>query len=140
MHYSVYLNELLQQGRIKVKRSLEGRVTFHDPCYLGRVNGIYNAPREILKSIPSLESREMNRSREKSFCCGAGGGRMWMHEHLGERINNLRTKEVIEAGVDFVATSCPYCLTMVEDGIKGQEMDDRVKTLDLAEILYQSIR
>lgn len=140
MHYSVYLNELLRQGRIKVKRSLEGRVTFHDPCYLGRVNGIYNAPREILKSIPALESREMNRSREKSFCCGAGGGRMWMHEHLGERINNLRTKEVIEAGVDFVATSCPYCLTMVEDGIKGQEMDDRVKTLDLAEILYQSIR
>jgi len=140
MHYSVYLNELLQQGRIKVKRSLEGRVTFHDPCYLGRVNGIYNAPREILKSIPALESREMNRSREKSFCCGAGGGRMWMHEHLGERINNLRTKEVIEAGVDFVATSCPYCLTMVEDGIKGQEMDDRIKVLDLAEILYQSIR
>ena len=140
MHYSVYLNELLRQGRIKVKRSLEGRVTFHDPCYLGRVNGIYNAPREILKSIPALESKEMNRSREKSFCCGAGGGRMWMHEHLGERINNLRTKEVIEVGVDFVATSCPYCLTMVEDGIKGQEMDDRVKALDLAEILYQSIR
>jgi Fe-S oxidoreductase len=140
VHYSVYLNDLLQQGRIKVKRPLEGRVTFHDPCYLGRVNGIYHAPREILKSIPALESREMNRSRENSFCCGAGGGRMWMHEHLGERINNLRTKEVIETGVDLVATSCPYCLTMVEDGIKGQEMDDRVKTLDLSEILYQSIR
>jgi Fe-S oxidoreductase len=140
VHYSVYLNELLQQGRLKINRPLEGRVTFHDPCYLGRVNGIYDAPREILKSIPALESKEMDRSREKSFCCGAGGGRMWMHEHLGERINNIRSKEVIESGVDFVATSCPYCLTMVEDGIKGQEMDDRVKALDLAEILYRSIR
>jgi Fe-S oxidoreductase len=140
MHYSVYLDELLRQGRLKAKRPLDGRVTFHDPCYLGRVNGIYDIPREILRSIPALESKEMSRSREKSFCCGAGGGRMWMPEHLGERINNIRSKEVIEAKVDFVATSCPYCLTMMEDGIKSQEMDDRVKVLDLAEILYQSVR
>ena len=140
VHYSVYINELLRQGRLKVKRPLEGRVTFHDPCYLGRVNGIYNAPREILQCIPALESKEMNLSREKSFCCGAGGGRMWMHEHLGERINNVRTKEVIEAGVDLVATSCPYCLTMIEDGIKGREMEERVSVLDLAEILYRSIQ
>ena len=140
MHYSVYLNELLRQGRLKVKRPLEGRVTFHDPCYLGRVNGIYDAPREILKCIPALESKEMNLSREKSFCCGGGGGRMWMHEHLGERINNVRTKEVIEAGVDWVATSCPYCLTMIEDGIKGREMKEPVSVLDLAEILDRSIQ
>ena len=140
MHYSVYINELLHQGRLKVKRPLEGRVTFHDPCYLGRVNGIYDAPREILKSIPALESKEMNLSREKSFCCGAGGGRMWMHEHLGERINNVRTRDVIEVGVDWVATSCPYCLTMVEDGIKGREMKEEVSVLDLAEILYRSVQ
>jgi Fe-S oxidoreductase len=140
MHYSVYINELLQQERLKVKRPLEGRVTFHDPCYLGRVNGIYDAPREILKSIPALESKEMNLSREKSFCCGAGGGRMWMHEHLGERINSLRAKDMIEVGVDWVATSCPYCLTMVEDGIKGRETQEEVSVLDLAEILYRSIQ
>ena len=140
MHYSVYINELLQQGRLKVKRPLEGRVTFHDPCYLGRVNGIYDAPREILKSIPALESKEMNLSREKSFCCGAGGGRMWMHEHLGERINNVRTRDVIEVGVDWVATSCPYCLTMVEDGIRGRETKEEVSVLDLAEILYRSVQ
>jgi Fe-S oxidoreductase len=139
IHYSVYFNELLQKGRLKIKRPLEGRVTFHDPCYLGRVNGIYGAPRDILKSIPALESKEMILSREKSFCCGAGGGRMWMHEHLGERINNLRSKDVIRAGVDWVATSCPYCLTMMEDGIKGQEMADRISVLDLSEILYRSI-
>jgi Fe-S oxidoreductase len=140
MHYSVYINELLQQGRLKVKRHLEGRVTFHDPCYLGRVNGIYDAPREILKSIPALESKEMNLSREKSFCCGAGGGWMWMHEHLGERINNIRTKDVIEVGADWVATSCPYCLTMVEDGIKARETKEKVSVLDLAEILYRVIQ
>jgi Fe-S oxidoreductase/nitrate reductase gamma subunit len=139
VHYSVYLNELLRQGRLKVKRPLEGRVTFHDPCYLGRVNGIYDAPREILQCIPALESKELNLSREKSFCCGAGGGRMWMHEHLGQRINNIRAKEVIEAGVDLVATSCPYCLTMVEEGIQGREMEKQVSVLDLAEILYRSV-
>lgn len=140
MHYSVYINELLQQGRLKVRRPLEGRVTFHDPCYLGRVNGIYDAPREILQCIPALEFKEMNLSREKSFCCGAGGGRMWMHERLGERINYLRAREVIEAGVDLVATSCPYCLNMVEDGIKSREMDGRVSVQDLAEVLYRSVQ
>jgi len=140
VHYSVYINELLRQERLKVKRSLEGRVTFHDPCYLGRVNGIYDAPREILQRIPALESKEMNLSKEKSFCCGAGGGRMWMHEHLGERINNIRTKDVVDAGVDWVATSCPYCLTMIEDGIKGRETKEQVSVLDLSEILYRSIQ
>ncbi len=140
VHYSVYLSELLQQGRLKIKRPLEGRVTFHDPCYLGRVNGIYEAPRRILKSIPALESKEMDLSREKSFCCGAGGGRMWMSEPLGERINSIRAREVIEARVDFVATSCPYCLIMVEDGIKSRQAEDRVSVQDLAEVLYRSIR
>jgi Fe-S oxidoreductase len=139
VHYTSYFHDLLQQGRLKVKRPLEGKVTFHDPCYLGRVNGIYDAPRDILQSIPALESKEMTLSREKSFCCGAGGGRMWMHEDFGQRINNIRTKEVIEAGVDWVATSCPYCLAMVEDGIKSQERADRISVLDLSEILYRSI-
>ena len=140
VHYSVYINELLRQGRLKAKQPLEGRVAFHDPCYLGRVNGIYDDPRDILQCIPALESKEMNLSREKSFCCGAGGGWMWMHEHLGQRINTILATEAIEAGVDFVATSCPYCLTMVEDGIKGREMKEGVSVLDLSEILYRSIR
>ena len=140
VHYSLYINELLRLGRLKVKRPLEGRITFHDPCYLGRVNGIYDAPREILQSIPALESKEMDLSREKSFCCGAGGGWMWMHEHLGQRINTIRTREIIEAGVDLVVTSCPYCLTMIEDGIRGNEMKERVSVLDLGEVLYRSIR
>ncbi len=140
MHYSVYILELLREGRLKVKRPLEGRVTFYDPCYLGRVNGIYDAPRDISQSIPALESKELRLSREKSFCCGAGGGRMWMHEDLGQRINNIRTKEMVEAGVDLVATSCPYCLAMMEDGIKNQEMADRITVLDLAEILARSVR
>jgi len=139
MHYSVYIHELLREGRLKVRRPLEGRVTFHDPCYLGRVNGIYDAPREILRHIPALESKELTLSKEKSFCCGAGGGRMWMHEHLGKRINDVRTEQVIGTEVDWVATSCPYCLTMVEEGIKGREMGDRVGVLDLSEILSRSV-
>jgi len=138
MHYSVYFNELLRQGRLKIKRPLEGKVTFHDPCYLGRVNGIYDAPREILQSIPSLKSKELSLSKDKSFCCGAGGGRMWMHEDPDKRVNNIRAKEVIGAGVDLLATSCPYCLAMMEDGIRGQEMADRITVLDLSEILYRS--
>jgi Fe-S oxidoreductase len=140
MHYTVYIHELLQEGRLKVKRPLKGKVAFHDPCYLGRVNGIYDAPRDILQSIPALESKELALSREKSFCCGAGGGRMWMQESPGQRVNHIRTKEMAGAGVDLIATSCPYCLTMVEDGIKNQEAADRISVLDLAEILYRSVQ
>lgn len=139
VHYTVYFNELLRNGRLKIKRSLEGKVTFHDPCYLGRVNGIYGAPRDILKSIPSLNSKEMALSKERSFCCGAGGGRMWMHDSQGERINQIRSREVVETKVDWVATSCPYCLTMMEDGIKGLEIKEQVNVLDLSEILYRVI-
>jgi Fe-S oxidoreductase len=86
-----------------------------------------------------LKSKELSLSKEKSFCCGAGGGRMWMHEDLDKRVNNIRAKEVIGTGVDLLATSCPYCLAMMEDGIKGQEMADRITVLDLSEILYRSV-
>lgn len=138
MHYSEYFAELLRQGRVKIKRPVQGVVTLQDPCYLGRVNGIYDAPREILQHIPGLVFKEMNRSKEKSFCCGGGGGWMWMHEHLGQRINNLRAREAIETGVNLVATACPYCITMLEDGIKSHEVKG-LDTLDLSEILYQCI-
>ena len=142
-HYSEYLAELLRQGRLKIKRPVERVVTIQDPCYLGRINGIYDAPREILQSIPGVELKEMDRSREKSLCCGGGGGRMWMHEHLGQRINNLRAREAIKTGAEVVATGCPYCLTMFEDGMKNQDQENLVRNqnlvLDLSEILYPSI-
>jgi Fe-S oxidoreductase len=122
---------------------VERVVTIQDPCYLGRINGVYDAPREILKSIPGVELKEMDRSREKSLCCGGGGGRMWMHEHLGQRINSLRTQEAIKTGAEVVATGCPYCLTMLEDGMKNQDQENRVTSqnlvLDLSQILYSSI-
>lgn len=139
IHYTVYFNELLRNGRLKIRRPLEGQVVFHDPCYLGRINGIYDAPREILKSIPALNLKEMPLSKERSFCCGAGGGRMWMHESQGERINQIRSREAIETKADWVATSCPYCLTMMEDGVRGQETKEQVDVLDLSEILYRVI-
>jgi Fe-S oxidoreductase len=143
LHYSEYLAELLRQGRLKIKRLVERVVTLQDPCYLGRINGVYDAPREILQSIPGVELKEMNRSREKSLCCGGGGGRMWMHEHLGQRINNLRVREAIKTGAEVVATGCPYCLTMFEDGMKNQDQENRVTSqnlvLDLSQILYSSI-
>ncbi len=138
IHHSEYIAQLLRQGRLKFKRPLEAVVTFHDPCYLGRVNGIYDAPREMLERIPGLKYKEMKLSRKKSFCCGGGGGRMWMRETPGQRMNHLRAQEVIETGVDMVVTACPYCLTMVEDGIKSFEAKD-LDTLDLTEVLYRSI-
>jgi len=140
MHYTEYFVQLLREKRLRIRRPMEGKITFQDPCYLGRVNGIYKAPREIVHRIPGLELKEMNRSGEKSFCCGGGGGRIWMHEHLGSRINQLRSGEAAETGIDLVGTACPYCLRMFEDGLKNLETEKQIEVLDLAEIVQRSIQ
>jgi len=135
IHHTQLLAELVADGRLTPKCGLPRKVTYHDSCYLGRYNDVYSPPRQVLQAIPGVNLVEMGRHLEKSFCCGAGGGRMWLEETIGQRINAMRTTDALQTGPDLVATACPFCLTMLEDGVKGQEASDRVKVMDLAEIV-----
>ena len=140
MHYTEFVAELLREGRIKPKKAIPMSVAYHDSCYLGRHNDIYNAPREVARTIPGLEVIEMGegRSRERGFCCGAGGGRMWMEEQ-GERVNHIRTDHFLETGADAVGVSCPFCLQMMEEGISAKGAGDRKISKDLIELLAESL-
>ena len=140
IHYTAFVGELLRDGKLKPSEAGIGKigtVTYHDSCYLGRHNGEFGAPREIMSSIPGLDFVEMDRNKERSFCCGAGGGRMWMEEE-GERVNHMRTDQFIETGAETVAVSCPFCIQMFDEGItaKGREYDK--KAVDLISILDQA--
>jgi Fe-S oxidoreductase len=112
---------------------------YHDSCYLGRHNDIYDQPRKLLSGIRDVKLVEMDRTRETSFCCGAGGGRMWMEETLGKRINHLRVDQIVASGASVVATACPYCLTMLGDGIKEKDMENDLAAYDLAELLEKAL-
>lgn len=138
IHHTDYLLELINSGKLKPP-ALNGKtVTYHDSCYLGRYNQIYDSPRSLLKAA-GLEIKEMRHHGEKSFCCGAGGGRMWLEEDEGDRINVLRADEAIAVKPDLVATACPFCLTMFDDGIAFREAEDKLKAQDIAEILEKEI-
>jgi Fe-S oxidoreductase/nitrate reductase gamma subunit len=139
VHSSELLSELIGQGRLRPERPVSGKATFHDPCYLGRVNGSYQAGRKVLRSIPGLEMMEMERSLDRSFCCGAGGGRMWMHEQPGQRMNRLRAGEALALRVEYVVTSCPYCLGMFEEGMLAAGGQNLPRTMDLAEVVLESM-
>ncbi|MBA4494054.1 (Fe-S)-binding protein [Paenactinomyces guangxiensis] len=138
-HHTEVLADLIHQGRLKPVKEVKERITYHDSCYLGRYNGGYEAPRYILQQIPGVELAEMNRNRENGMCCGAGGGMMWMEETEGVRVNVARTEQALEVNPSLIGSACPYCLTMLSDGTKAKEVEDRVKTMDVAEILALSI-
>jgi len=139
IHATQFVAGLIKEERITPKYPLTQKVTIQDPCYLGRVNQIYEPLREICRAVPGLELKEMKRNRENSFCCGGGGGRMWMHESLGRHINQIRAEEASETGADLVGTACPYCLTMLEDGLKFLEMERPPRVLDLIDIVASSL-
>lgn len=138
-HHTEFLFKLLQEGRIKPQHAVNEKIVFHDSCYLGRYNNVYDAPREILKSIPGVELVEMERNRDEAMCCGAGGGLMWMEEHVGNRINVARTEQALATNPTVISAGCPYCLTMLSDGTKAKEVEDSVGTYDVAELLEKSI-
>jgi Fe-S oxidoreductase len=138
-HHTQLLAQLIKEGKLTPKHPVNEVISFHDSCYLGRYNEVYDAPREILKSIPGVQLVEAERNRENGMCCGAGGGRMWMEEHAGTRINVARTEQLLEADPTMIGSGCPYCLTMISDGTKAKEVDDRVQTLDIVEILEKSL-
>ena len=139
IHHTQFLTELISSGKLKPTKPLNKVITYHDSCYLGRANQIYDPPRKILNSIPGLKLVEMERHRQRSFCCGAGGGRMWMEEHIGTRINQMRTDQAIEVKAELIGTACPYCLTMLFDGIKEKGKAETMAAYDLSELVEQSI-
>jgi Fe-S oxidoreductase len=139
IHFSQYLAELIKEGRLKFIKELHKRVTFHDPCYLGRHNDIYDEPRQVLESIPGLELVEMVDSRENSLCCGGGGGRIWMETKKGERFSDLRIEQAVEAGASVLAVSCPYCMLNFEDSLLTLDKGDSIEIKDIAQLVEEVI-
>ena len=139
LHYSEFVAELITDGRIKPLVEINTTLAYHDSCYLGRHNGIYDQPRQIAEAIPGLKLVEMERCRNQGFCCGAGGGHMWMEESRGSRVNHVRTDQYLETEADTVGVSCPFCLQMFEEGIGTKEVQDTRRAKDLLEILDESL-
>ncbi len=138
-HHSELLYELVKEGRLKPEYEVNETITFHDSCYLGRYNEVYDPPREILKAIPGARLVEMDRNRDEGMCCGAGGGLMWMEESTSNRINVARTEQALATKPSVIGSACPYCMTMLSDGTKAKEVEEEVKTLDIAELLELSV-
>jgi Fe-S oxidoreductase len=142
VHHSQLLARLVADGKLSPQDPIVARLTYHDPCYLGRHNDVMDAPRTVLDSIPGLERVEMHRHGKRGFCCGAGGARMWMEERIGKRVNVERTEEAIDTGAELIATSCPYCLIMMDDAINGKRAEGKaqnVKVIDIAQVIGDSI-
>ena len=142
IHISQYLFELIHDGRLELSKEYEKKVTWHDPCYLGRHNGIYDEPREVLKKIPGLELNEMPESREDSLCCGGGGGRIWMETPKGERFSDLRVEQAVGIGAEVLVTSCPYCITNFEESrltLEDQKDSEVLEIKDITEIIAEVI-
>lgn len=140
LHYSQVLAGLLRDGKLKTNVSLDGVFTYHDACYLGRFNSVFQPPREVLGSVPGVKLKEMPLSRERSFCCGAGGGRVWMEEKIGRRINEMRVQQAAATGATTIATACPFCLQMMDAGIRDQKMDNRLRAMDLSQVVEQAVQ
>ena len=148
VHHTQLLNRLVREGKLTPVKDGAGAakrsITYHDPCYLGRHNQVYSPPRELLEILPGAEFVEMERNSERSFCCGAGGARMWMEENLGERINMNRTREAVGTGADQIAVGCPFCRVMLSDGLTSQqasgEAREEVEVLDVAQMLLASVK
>jgi Fe-S oxidoreductase len=138
-HHTELLAQLIKEGRLTPIHDVNEVIAFHDSCYLGRYNEVYDAPREVLKAIPGVKLVEAERSRENAMCCGAGGGLMWMEESVGTRINEARTEQLLETNPTIIGSGCPYCLTMISDGTKAKEVNEKVQTLDVVEILEKSL-
>src|SRR3712207_6391577 len=169
INHTQLINDLLKDKRIKLSQVMNEKLTYHDPCYLGRHNGVYDAPREVLKAIPGLEVVEMQRSKREGFCCGAGGGRMWMEEHLGTRINHHRLNEAAltlkhaedpstpfpdatdkkkpglvgdykdKGGTGVVAVACPFCSTMLNDAVNDTDRGENIKIKDITELVADAM-
>ena len=138
IHHTELIAGLLKEGKIKIAKGDYGSITFHDPCYLGRHNDIYQQPRQILKSLADTKLVEMEMNKKRAFCCGGGGGRLWLEERIGQRISENRIDQVIDTKAQMVATACPYCLQMFEDAVKSKQVQETLKVKDIAELIAES--
>lgn len=138
VHHVEFILDLIKQGKLKLSKKVDGLITYHDSCYLGRYHDIYSAPREVIGALSGSGMKEMDRNKAKSFCCGAGGGRMWMEEDIGDRINEVRIEDAIQTNSSLVATACPFCLTMFEDGLKAKNKEEGIKVMDIAELVEKA--
>jgi Fe-S oxidoreductase len=143
VHHTQLLERLLAEGRLRPDKRVQASVTYHDPCYLGRHNDVYDEPRGVLEHVPGVSVKEMHRHRRTGFCCGAGGARMWLEERIGKRINVERTDEALGTGADVISTACPYCLIMLDDATKGRQAEGAaaasVRVMDVAQVLEESL-
>jgi hypothetical protein len=142
VHHSQLLGRLVAEGKLSPQDPIVSKLTYHDPCYLGRHNEVYDAPRVVLDAVPGLERVEMHRHGKRGFCCGAGGARMWMEERIGKRVNVERTEEALGTGADIIATSCPYCLIMLDDAVNAKRAEGAVNgvtVIDIAQVIADSI-
>ncbi|MFA9431489.1 (Fe-S)-binding protein [Egicoccus sp. AB-alg2] len=142
LHHSEVLAHLIDEGRLVATKEIEAKITYHDPCYLGRHNEVYSTPRKVVDAVPGLQPTEMGRCRSNGFCCGAGGARMWVEEHIGKRVNMERVEEALEMDPDLISTACPFCTTMLSDGIaqkvqEGSLEEGKVEVLDISEVLQR---
>ncbi|MEV3934046.1 (Fe-S)-binding protein [Streptomyces sp. NPDC049944] len=144
IHHTQLLQHLVDEGKLIPVTPVEGLITYHDPCYLGRHNKIYTPPREIIAKVPGLRNEEMHRHKERGFCCGAGGARMWMEERIGKRVNNERVDEALSLNPDIVSTACPFCLVMLTDSVNGKKNDgqakESVQVVDVSQLLLESVK
>ncbi len=143
IHHSQVLDKLVSERKLSPVSPVQATVTYHDPCYLGRHNSVYDEPRSVLNSVPGVKTIEMHKHRSKGFCCGAGGSRMWLEENIGKRINMERTDQALTTGADMVSTACPYCMIMLDDGLKQRQAEgtapEGMRVLDVSQILERSI-
>ncbi len=140
VHHTVFIDKLLADEKISLPEDFDQRkLTYHDPCYIGRYNDVYDEPRRVLTVLNSTGVTEMQRNRNKSFCCGGGGGRAWMEEKIGKRVNQTRMQEALDTGAEVLAAACPFCITMFDDGIKGLEAEDKMQIEDIAEIVAKAL-
>ncbi len=139
VHFTQYLAELIREGRLKPTRETNLKVTYHDPCYLGRHNSVYDEPREVLRSIPGLDLVEMVDHRENSLCCGGGGSRIWQETKKGERLSDLRLDQAVATGASVLATACPYCMLNFEDSILTSDRSDVIKLKEISELVLEAL-
>jgi Fe-S oxidoreductase len=144
IHHTQLLARLVAEGRLTPVTPVQEKITYHDPCFLGRHNKVFSPPREIMEQVPGVQSQEMHRCRERGFCCGAGGARMWMEERIGKRINTERIDEALSTDPDTVSTACPYCLVMLGDAIAAKkssgEAKESLEVVDVAQLLARSVQ
>jgi len=139
VHYTELVANLIGEGKLKLSRVDHRTITYQDPCYLGRYNDVYRVPRAILEALPGTRLVEMGRHGRESFCCGGGGGRLWMEEQIGRKINEIRIEDAIEVGADVIATACPYCLQMFEEAIERKKVNESLQALDIIQLVEQAI-